>query len=502
VLAFLSAVRAQDYSRATQYLNLDRIARSTQETRGIAAAKTLGNLLDRSPDFDIASLSNDPDGRHDDDLPADRELLYQGEEGRFRVEMQRRPLGATGSLVWVFSTDTVDRAVTESAASIEAAIESNLPPWVARWRFLRTPLWTWIALLMALTIAIAVSRALSMLALRILRPVCARLDPAGNFNVADAFTRPVRLLLSVVLFRVFLAWVPVSALGRFYIERAAGLVMILAIAWILSRVLDVFVSRLRMTLDTRRHTSLSRSALPLVSRVAKGFILILAVTLTLSNWGFDMTAALAGVGIGGIAIALAAQKTVENLFGGFAIITDGPVAVGDFCKFGDRVGTVEDIGLRSTRIRTLDRTLVTVPNAEFSGMVLENFSQRDKIWFHPTLNLRKDTTSAQLRQIMAALQHTLEQHQKVDAGPTAVRFAGAGAYSLDVEIFAYVRTANYDEYLGVQKELLLAFLDAIAAAGSTLALPSDTNSSLARTQPATPGRVAPQLIAPAQPRPQ
>ena len=104
-----------------------------------------------------------------------------------------------------------------------------------------------------------------------------------------------------------------------------------------------------------------------------------------------------------MALALAAQKTIENLFGGVAVITDRPVAIGDFCKFGNQVGTVEDIGLRSTRIRTLDRTLLTVPNGQFSSMTLENFSKRDKMWFHLTLNLRRDTTSDQMRTLLDSL---------------------------------------------------------------------------------------------------
>src|SRR5207237_8568046 len=109
------------------------------------------------------------------------------------------------------------------------------------------------------------------------------------------------------------------------------------------------------------------------------------VLWVLGAWGYNVDTVLAGLGVGGIAVALAAQKTIENLFGGVSVISDKPVLVGDFCQFGGQVGTVEDIGLRSTRIRTLDRTVVTVPNSQFSTMTLENFSRRDRIWFHSML---------------------------------------------------------------------------------------------------------------------
>jgi MscS family membrane protein len=181
------------------------------------------------------------------------------------------------------------------------------------------------------------------------------------------------------------------------------------------------------------------------------------------------------LGIGGIAIALAAQKTVENVFGGLSVITDHPVYVGDFCKFGDSVGTVEDIGLRSTRIRTLDRTVLTVPNAQFSSVTLENFSRQDKMLFHPKLNLRRDTTPEQVRNILAAIEKLLKAHPKVETGNLPVRFIGVGAYSLDIEIFVYILTEDGDEFMAVRQDLLLGILDAIKAAGSALAIPTQAS---------------------------
>jgi len=165
-----------------------------------------------------------------------------------------------------------------------------------------------------------------------------------------------------------------------------------------------------------------------------------------------------------------------------AVVSDRPVTIGDFFKFGDRVGTVEDIGLRSTRVRTLDRTLVTIPNGEFASMVLENFSQRDKMWFHPTLNLRRDSTPDQVRSILDALQRILTEDPKVEVGNFPVRFVGAGSYSLDIEIFAYIRTADYDEFLKAQQDLLLRIMDAIHAAGTALAIP--TQASIFYSAPA------------------
>jgi MscS family membrane protein len=203
--------------------------------------------------------------------------------------------------------------------------------------------------------------------------------------------------------------------------------------------------------------------------------MLLMIAALLSDWGYNSTTILAGLGVGGLAIALAAQQTIENLFGGVAVIGDRPVAVGDVCRFGDRVGTVEDIGLRSTRIRALDRTLVSVPNAQFSSMTLENFSKRDKMLFHFTLNLRRDTTPGQVRALLESITETLKEHPSVESGRLPVRFVGVRTYSLDLEVFAYILTQAGDEFLQIQQELLLWILDAVEAAGTALAFPTQAS---------------------------
>jgi MscS family membrane protein len=162
------------------------------------------------------------------------------------------------------------------------------------------------------------------------------------------------------------------------------------------------------------------------------------------------------------------------------VIGDRPVLVGDFCRFGDRSGTVTHIGLRSTRIRTPDRTMISVPNGQFSSMELENFSIRDKIWFHPTLSLRRDTSAEQLRQVLTSVEEILKGHAKLDAGKLPVRLVGLGTYSLNVEVSVYVCTRDGDEFLELQQALLLDILHAVEAAGTALAVPVTENIEFPR----------------------
>ena len=188
----------------------------------------------------------------------------------------------------------------------------------------------------------------------------------------------------------------------------------------------------------------------------------------------NLTAVLAGLGIGGIAVALAAQKTLENLLGGITIASDQPIRVGDFCRVGDYLGTVQVVGLRSTRIRTLDRTIVSIPNGQLAIMNLENFTLRDKIWFKHALNLRYETTTDQLRYILAEIREMLYKHPKVESVSARVRLIGFVGSAFNLEVFAYVLESSYETFLHIQEDLLLRIMDIVAASGSGFAFPSQT----------------------------
>ena len=190
--------------------------------------------------------------------------------------------------------------------------------------------------------------------------------------------------------------------------------------------------------------------------------------------GADLLPLLAGLGVGGLAVALAAQKTIANFIGSLIIFANRPVRVGDFCRYGDRIGTVEQIGLISTRIRSLERTIVTIPNAEFSEMKLDNFTMRDERLMWTKLHLRYETTAAQMRFILANLRELLLGHPMVTPDPARVRFVGYGTYSKDVEIFAYLRCQDQSDFLAIQEDILLRIEDIISKAGTGFAFPSQT----------------------------
>jgi MscS family membrane protein len=243
------------------------------------------------------------------------------------------------------------------------------------------------------------------------------------------------------------------------------------------RVVDFVAERAGSNLE-RKGLGGSRVLLMPVARLVKFVALAGAVLLWLDNMGYKVTTLLAGLSISGVAVALASQKSLENIFGAVTLFTSRPVKVGDFCRFGNTMGTVEEIGLRATRVRTLERSIITIANAEFANMHLDNLSARDHFWFHPILQLRYETTPDQIRYILIEIRKMLYAHPKVLAEPLHVRFMRFGEYSLDVEVFAYTEVKDYEESLEVAEDLHLRIMDIVSAAGTDFAFPSEVQYSL------------------------
>jgi MscS family membrane protein len=180
---------------------------------------------------------------------------------------------------------------------------------------------------------------------------------------------------------------------------------------------------------------------------------------------------LAGLGVGGIAIALAAQKTVENVFGSVSLAADRVLRVGDWVKVEDVSGAVETIGLRSTRLRTVDRTLVTIPNGRLADMRVESFGARDRIRLFATLRLAQDTPAAAVRRVVGDVERLLRAHERIWPDAMSVRLVEIGASSLDVAVSAWLRTTDFAEFEEMRQELLLGFLECVERAGARLTPP-------------------------------
>jgi MscS family membrane protein len=270
---------------------------------------------------------------------------------------------------------------------------------------------------------------------------------------------------------MLLAAVELPLLERLFWTITARIFTTAAIVWVallLNGYAEAYLSR-----RLRGATEVA-AMLRLARRTADAMVVLAGALVVLRYFGVDPTAALAGLGIGGIAVALAAQKTLENVIGGVSIIFDKAVRVGDFLKIGDLVGTVDSIGLRSTRIRTLDRTMLTVPNGMIASVNVETISARDKFWFHHYVPLRFETTASQLRFIIGDVRDRMRDDRHVDAASIRARVIRFGPSSIDLELFAYLFAPTWEHFLELQEELLLDVLDIVDGRGAAIALPAHT----------------------------
>jgi len=465
IYQFLEACHARDYARAAYYLDLRQMSPADRAKNGPELAAQLEDLLDDTP-FDIATLSRDPDGDQSDGLGAAFEHLDTFHVGGQTQNLQLEKVALKpGVQVWLVSAPSVAMIPTAHQAVTEMPFEKDLPQSLVTVEILDTPIWRWFALILMAVAIWLLSALIARVLVNVVRPLVEVPNLWG----------PIRLALASGGFRLAMELAPPSSLLRLYIERGLQLVLVLALAWGVAVVVDLLAARWHSRLDPRV-AGIGYSILPLGRQIVRGVIFLFALMAVVRAWGYDTTALLAGLGVGGIAIALAAQKTIENLFGGVSVISDRPVLVGDVCRFGDRTGTIMHIGLRSTRIRTPERTIVSVPNAQFSSITLENISARDKIWFHPTLSLRRDTTSEQLQQVLTSCRDVIVHHPETEAGPIPVRLISLGTYSLDIEVNAYVKTTEYDTFLRVQQELIMQLLQAVERTGAALAVPWQESS--------------------------
>lgn len=456
VTNFLQACRRQDYDVAAEYLDLRYLPDNSRKNRGPELAKRLESALNLAPDFNILQLSQNSEGAPDDDgnPPRERVTTFSHDGETYPVSLERVTLQSGQPAIWLFSSDTVTAVLGLNLCASAPWFVHYLPPFFTSVEMLETPLWTWLALLLAAIVLISLSRQLDRLLVPVFRSVSDRLLPHARWAWTEALIRPIRILISVAVFRVWVEVIRPSAIARIYIGRALELIVVWSVAWCLVRTLDLFLDRVESNLASKQQFS-GRSILRLGRRTAGVTIIIIAMLMILSSWGYNTATLVAGLGVGGIAVALAAQQTIANIFGGISVIGDRPVAIGDFGKFGDLIGTVEDIGMRSTRVRTLNRTLVSIPNTTFAGTNLENYAMRDKILFNPTLQIKRSTPDDQVWHLIRSIREALENNRSLELVPTPVRLIGLTATSFNIEIFCYVLTPDIDKFYEIQGQLFL-----------------------------------------------
>ncbi|MBF4466322.1 mechanosensitive ion channel family protein [Flavobacterium sp. LC2016-12] len=474
VNGFIKALGDQNYLRASQYFVLSKRSYRKSAQR-IRIAKTFQQLLDQGGNFSPSSIiSNKESGKTDDDLQAGEDIVGNITDGKTNLQIYvENQSDDNEPALWLFSAETVESIALTDLSGEKTFLDRVLPAALIERKLGNVPIGHWAVVVVMTVVSYLLSRLLIFIIAFIIQKLWKKAATEEGQAIIDAFTLPVHLYLTVILFVALTKNMGISIVVRqrfSIIILTIGIVAFLILLW---RMTDFVSGYTRSRMNSRGRIS-AVSAILFLSRTTKAAIVFIGIIALLGIIGVDVTAGIAALGIGGIALALGAQKTIENFVGSVSLIADQPLRVGDYCRVDEIKGTVEAIGMRSTTLRTSARTIVTIPNGQLSASKIENYAHRDRFIFNPIFNFRMETTPDQMRYLLVELKSLLYSHPAILNSPPIVRFTGITADALKVEVTAYIEAVTFEISQEVQEDILLRMMDIIENSGTSLAYPSQT----------------------------
>ncbi len=472
ILGFIKAAQEERYSVAVQYFQPTTGRHHPNAEEEEELASQLLTILNQNLAGPLDFVSSDPQGRLDDGLPPDQEKVsgVLGTSDNLPILLIRQE-DEQGHRLWYISRATLAQVPKVYDSLTFPEVEKKIPEYLVEHRFLFMPLWQWIAIVVFLPIALVVARLLTRSS-ELLAGLWQKWRE-GPPEEQEPLLRlgPGTLVLAVLIHYGLVGYIGTSLLYRIYYRPVIWIILAIAFYWILTRITRLLSSRIGRSF-TSRGMYAERSIVSLIRRFVEVSIFIIVSLILLHSLGFDVSAALAGVGIGTLALGLGAQKTFENMFGGVSVLFDKVIQIGDTCKVNNQTGVVEDIGLRSTRLRTLDRTLLSIPNGIMASSTLENFRFRDKFLCQQVVRLRYDLAPDHVRAVLEEMRGVLNRNAKVEYASARVSFLRFAEYALEVELYCYILEQDYNSYLATQEALLLEIMETLEKTGAVVALPS------------------------------
>ncbi len=470
---FMDNALRGEFDTAAHYLDLEAVKPEDQAARGAMLARRLMLVLLRTKAVVPDVLSGGEFGAPEEDVPEDREILaHIKANGRTVTIALGLRLDPQQGHIWTFAPETVGYVDYLYGVFGYGWIGDILPGALFAVSFAGLQLWQWVAILLAVGVGWVLAKSLQRLLVAGGRLVSRRTRTKWDDELLRASDGPLCLVLWGLLIRPASHWLSLTPTAELILARGAQLLSLVGVGWLLFRVVDVaagFVAR-----SGGEGMPVAANFSTVIGRFLKVLIGVFVLLGVLSVMGVEVGGLLAGLGIGGLAVAFAAQKTIENLFGAVSIGTDRPFRIGDFIAVDDIQGTVEDMGFRSVRIRTMQRTVVTIPNAMVAGAKIVNFSARDRIFYNPVLGLVYSTTPDQLALVIDEIKRMLLADPRIYPDALRVRFRGFGASALEVEVMAWVVHSDLHVFTGVAEELNFRIMDIVHRAGSGFAFPSQT----------------------------
>ncbi len=271
----------------------------------------------------------------------------------------------------------------------------------------------------------------------------------------------------------------VLALPREPVDLASGatelvrLLLVINLGWFLFNLVGLLDAWLGHWVQ-KTESTLDDNLLPFIRKGLRTFVVVTTGLMLAQTLGYSISGLLASLGIGGLAVALAAKDSLANIFGSLMILLDRPFQIGDWIRAGEVEGTVEEIGFRSTRIRTFAKTLITIPNSTLTNLAINNFSRMPKRRIKMAIGVSYATTPALMREAVANIRSLLQEHPAIDQDFWLVNFSDFGASSLDILVYCFTRTTAWGEYLDARQDVCLKIMDILEALGLEIAFPSRT----------------------------
>jgi MscS family membrane protein len=434
-------------------------------------------VFDSSRVLDVRSVSQLPTGRLDDGLAPDYEQIAEIEhDGATDPVCLVRRQDARGTY-WAFSADTSARIDAWYAELPDRWIRDRLSRGRLEKLLLRGPFgllrWQWLALPFAALLAWLLGHVFRLISTPVMRRIGRLTRNRWLEALIDSAGPPAVLACAALSLIVICLLIRIPRDAFAFIGTLSRSVLAFAVFWAIWRASRVLLDW-SLSSAWAAHSASGRNLLTIGSNLLRAMIVALGCLAIVAAVGYPIGTVLAGLGIGGLALAFGAQKTIENVFGSIALAIDQPFRIGDFVKVEDFVGTVESIGVRSTRIRTLDRTIISMPNGKVADQRVESFETRDRMRLATTLSLTYGTTRRQMEQVLAGLDHVLRSHPRIWPDGITVAFKDLASSALDIEVMAWFKVPNWGDFQQCRQEVLLDFLRVVEAAGTSLAFPTRT----------------------------
>ena len=320
--------------------------------------------------------------------------------------------------------------------------------------------------------ALLLRRVLTGIVFKVLRRLAAKTETTLDDKLFPALEDPAATLVMVTGIFSALKVLKLSAATDQAIGYGSTVAFSLVFFWMMFRAFNA-------VLDHAHEVAVEKQMgvatfMPWIKKALVAVFVVFGVLLTVQSLGYNVSAIMQGLGIGGLAFALAAQDTIANLFGSIVVAIDQPFKVGETVKIGANIGMVEDIGLRSTKIRLIDKSLVVIPNKLVSSEAIVNLSRFTSRRVEQVLGLTYDATAAQLEGAVDDIRKLINADPEVDASATHVYFRDFNASSMDLWLVYVVKHPDFAKHMAVRQRTNLAIIHAVAARGLAFAFPTQT----------------------------